>query len=181
MNPLTRFMKKFVLLFQRHRLSADLDEEMAFHREQAQKALIAGGMTPESARYAAIRQFGNATRLKEKSHEATGFRGEQILRDCRYALRQLARSPGFSCAAILTLALGIGATTAIFTLVNATLLRRLPYPEADRIVNISDVRLHGRSTGGLVGVPRFFDISARSNSFDQVAYFYFDQPTLIAG
>jgi putative ABC transport system permease protein len=181
MNAAIRFMKKLVLLFRRNRHSADLDEEMAFHREQAERELIASGMAPKAAHYAAIRQFGNATRIKEKSHETIGFRGEQVMRDCRYALRQFARSPGFSCAAILTLALGIGATTAIFTLVQATLLRRLPYPEADRIVNIRDVRLHGRSTGGLVGVPRFFDISARSNSFEQVAYFYFDEPTLIAG
>jgi len=181
MFSIIRFFRKLSKLFGRERYWSELDEEMAFHREQAERELIAGGMSPEAARYAATRQLGNATRLKEKSHETIGFRGEQVLRDCRYALRQFARSPGFSCAAILTLALGIGATTAIFTLVQATLLRRLPYPEADRILNISDVRLHGRSTGGLVGVPRFFDISARSNSFDQVAYFYFDEPMLIAG
>jgi predicted permease len=181
MNIFVRFAKKLAILFSRQRFQKELDEEMAFHREQAEKEFLAAGMTPEAARYAAMRQFGNATRLKEKSHEVVGFRGEQILQDCRYALRQLARSPGFALATVLTLALGIGATTAIFTLVHSTLLRRLPYPESDRIVNISDVRLHGRSTGGLVGVPRFFDVDARSKSFDHIAYFYFDSPTLIVG
>src|ERR1700689_4509325 len=121
MNAISQFVMKLARLVGRKRFSSELDEEMAFHREQAEREFIAGGMKPEVAHYAAKRQFGNATRLKEKSHETIGFRSEQILRDCRYALRQLARSPGFSCAAILTLALGIGATTAIFTLVHATL------------------------------------------------------------
>ena len=178
---LNRFAKKLELLFARGRFRGELDEEMAFHREQAAKELMAGGMTPEAARYAAMRQFGNATRLREKSHEVVGFRGEQILQDCRYALRQLTRSPGFALTTVLTLALGIGATTAIFTLVHSTLLRSLPYADGDRIVNISDVRLRGRSTGGLVGVPRFFDIRARSKSFENLGYFYFDSSTLIVG
>jgi predicted permease len=181
MKPVARFFKKVQFLLERKKFGEDLDEEMAYHREEMVRDLIARGMAPEEAQIVVRRQFGNATRLKERSHEAVGFRGEGLVRDFRYALRQLARSPGFALAVIVTLALGIGATTAIFTLVQATMLRRLPYPQADRIVNISDVRLHGRSTGGLVGVPRFFDMAARNNSFERVAYFYFDNPTLIVG
>jgi predicted permease len=178
---LSRFMKKLSILFGHRRFGSELDEEMAFHREQATKELIAGGMTPEAARYAAMRQFGNATRLKERSHEVVGFGFETVLQDVRFALRQLMRSPGFALATLMTLALGIGAATSVFTLVQGTLLRRLPYRQADRIVNITDERLHGRSTGGLVGVPRFFDLEARNKSYASLGYFYFDNPTMIVG
>jgi hypothetical protein len=69
MNVFSRFAKKLAILLGRQRFSRELDEEMAFHREQAEKEFLAAGMTPEASRYAAMRQFGNATRLKEKSHE----------------------------------------------------------------------------------------------------------------
>ena len=80
MNSIRRLMMKLSILFGRKRFIGELDEEMAFHREQAERQFVADGMTPEAARYAAMRQFGNATRLKEKSHEVVGFRGEQIFR-----------------------------------------------------------------------------------------------------
>jgi putative ABC transport system permease protein len=173
--------RKLAWLLRRGRFRSDLDEEMAFHRAQSQKEFEAEGMAPKQARLAARRQFGNDVKLREESHEIVRFRLESVWQDARYAFRQLMRSPGFAFTAVLTLALGIGATTSIYTLVYATLLRGLPYPEADRILHIEDVRLEGRSTGGLVGLPRFFDVSARSRSFESLGYFYFDHPTLIAG
>ena len=168
MNSISRFLKKLSILFGRSRFQSELDEEMAFHRAQAERDFIADGMAPETAHYAAMRQFGNATRLKEKSHEVIGFRFEQGWQDCRYAVRQMWRSPGFAAAIIGTLTLGIGATTAIFTLVYSTLLRSLPYPDAGRIIRIYDTRLQGRSTGGLVGASRFFDLAARNSSFQSL-------------
>lgn len=181
MKLITRFFRMLSLLIGRRRFGRELEEEMAFHRAKAEQRLIEEGMAPEAARYAAMREFGNMTSLRQRSHDVVGFRVEHLWRDCRYAFRQLVRARGFSLAVIVTLALGIGATTAIFTLVHSTLLRRLPYPDANRIVNISDVRQHGRSTGGLVGVPRFFDLSERNKSFEEVGYFYFDHPTVIVG
>ncbi|MGO9340769.1 MAG: ADOP family duplicated permease [Terracidiphilus sp.] len=181
MGRLVLFLKKFRLLVTRKRFRSELDEEMAFHREQAEREFIAEGMSAEAARYAAMRQFGNSTRVKEKSHEVVGFRFELVWQDCRYAVRQMFRSPGFTAAVIGTLTLGIGATTAIFTLVYSTLLRSLPYSEADRIVRIHDVRLEGESTGGLVGASRFYDLASRNNSFESLGFFYFDDTTLIAG
>ena len=173
--------RKLALLLRRDRFRSELDEEMAFHRAQTQSELEAAGMTAKQARQAAKKQFGNQAKLREQSHEIVGFRFESLWQDVRYALRQLMRSPGFAFTAVLTMALGIGATTSIYTLVYATLLRGLPYSEADRILHIEDVRLQGRSTGGLVGLPRFFDVSARNRSFESLGYFYFDHPTLIAG
>ena len=87
-NPFTRFVKKFSILFSRERFASELDEEMAFHREQVEKELVAEGMAPEAARYAAMRQFGNETKLMEQSHEEVTFRVETVVQDLRFALRQ---------------------------------------------------------------------------------------------
>jgi predicted permease len=115
-----------------------LDEEMAFHREQAEKELIAGGMAQEAAKYAAMRRFGNATRLKEKSHEAIGFEAESVLQDLRFALRQLRQSPGFALTAIVILALGMGVSVAIFGFVDAALLEPLPYAAPNRLMDVAE-------------------------------------------
>src|ERR1700733_10804873 len=128
--------RKLALLLRRGRFRSDLDEEMAFHRAQSQKEFEAAGMAPKQARLAARRQFGNDAKLREESHEIVGFRLESVWQDARYAFRQLMRSPGFAFTAVLTLALCIGPTAAIYPLVYATLLRDLPYPDSDRILHI---------------------------------------------
>ena len=133
MSPLSRFLKKISILFARNRFRGELDEEMVFHREQAEKEYIAAGMTPEAARHAAMRQFGNATRLKEQSHEVVGFNLETVVQDLRFALRQLRKNPGFALTAILILALGIGSSLAIFAFVDAALIKPLPYADPTRL------------------------------------------------
>lgn len=139
----------------------------------------AEGCSESEARNRALREFGNQTQAQEHFHERhTLLWWEHLRRDLRYAIRQLARNKGFAAVTILTLALGIGAATAIFTLVHAALLRALPYTDADRIVSIQDVRLHGQSTGSLTSVPRFFDLKARSRAFSSLAFFYSDHPTV---
>ena len=109
-NPFTRFVKKFSILFSRERFASELDEEMAFHREQVEKELVAEGMAPEAARYAAMRQFGNATKLREQSHEVVSFRAETVVQDLRFGLRQWTKNPGLALTAIVILALGVGTT-----------------------------------------------------------------------
>ncbi|MGA2851217.1 MAG: permease prefix domain 1-containing protein, partial [Terracidiphilus sp.] len=135
---MSRFTKKLALLFGRSRFRNELDEEMAFHREQAERDLVAGGMTRKAARYAAMRQFGNTTRLKEKSHEEVGFKMETVVQDLRFALRQLRKNPGFAVTAVLILALGIGASVAIFAFVDAALVKPLPYPDPTRLVAVDE-------------------------------------------
>jgi putative ABC transport system permease protein len=178
MSPLVR---KLGLYFQRDRFRRELSEEMAFHRAEAERRFEADGMAPKQAQAAARRQFGNETLVRERSHEAIGFRLESIVQDVSYATRQMLRSPGFTLAVVVTLALGIGANTAIFTAVHATLLRPLPYAGGDRIVRIEDVPLKGTSAEGLTGVPRYFDLQARSKSFSAISMMYLDTQTLTQG
>ena len=92
---MTRCINKLGLLFGRKRYRNELDEEMAFHREQTEMELVEHGIEPEAARYAAMRRFGNSTRIKERSQEIVGFKLETVVEDLRFALRQFRRNPGF--------------------------------------------------------------------------------------
>jgi len=130
--------KRMELLFRRKRFVAELDEEMKFHREQMERDLLATGMTLEEARLAAGREFGNATRLKEQSHEAVGFGFETVAQDLKFALRQLRKNPGFTATAVLILALGMGASVAIFAFVDAALIKPLPYPNPTRLMDVTE-------------------------------------------
>ena len=138
MNALLRLLRKIAVLVRRESFDQELQEEMAFHREQAAKEFEASGITPEAARDAAMRQFGNPTLLKERSHEVMGFRAETVLQDLRFAVRQLRRSPGLAVTAILVLALGIGSSTAIFGFVDAVLIQPLPYASPNQLVDIDE-------------------------------------------
>jgi predicted permease len=118
---------------------ADLERELQSDLELEEEELRERGLSAEDAQYAARRTLGNTTLIREKTHEAWGMAlFERLLQDIRYALRQLWRSPGFSLVAMLTLALGIGTTTAMFTLVYDVMLRPLPFPASDRLVSIDE-------------------------------------------
>ncbi len=138
MANLSRLVRRLALLFHRERFRGELDEEMAFHREQTERELIGDGMSADRARSEAMRRFGNPASLRERTHEAVGFRLETVLQDLRFALRLLRRSPGFTALAILILALGMGTCVAIFGFVDAALLRPLPYPDAGRLVDVNE-------------------------------------------
>jgi macrolide transport system ATP-binding/permease protein len=136
MDWAARFFRKLQILFRRERFANELDEEMAFHRAEAAKELEAEGMAPDEARYAAMRQFGNMTRFKERSQETVGFRMESIVQDLRFAARQLRKNPGFAWTAVLVLALGICASVSIFAFVDAALIKPLPYKNPRGLVGV---------------------------------------------
>ena len=131
-----RIFRKIAMLVRRERFHGELDEEMAFHRAQLEKEFAAAGMPSKAARQAAGRQFGNAVKLHGESHEAVEFRMESVWQDLRYAARQLWKNPGFTVVITLTLALSIGANSAIFSVIEAVLLKPLPYPQADRLMRL---------------------------------------------
>jgi predicted permease len=163
------FLKKFALLFRRKRFDIELEEEMAFHRTQMEKDLIASGVAPEQARYAAMRQFGNQVHLQERSRQVIGFPAETVAQDVRYALRQLWGNPAFTVVILLTLALAIGANTAIFSVINGVLLKRLPYEQPERLVRVF---LSNASYPKFELNPfDFLDFRARNRSFESMAAF----------
>src|SRR5271163_2360004 len=131
-------MMWFKQIWSRRWIYSDLSEEIRQHLDEQAEALMADGMSREEAYCAARRQFGNVTRIEERGRVPWMYPFiEGLWRDLIYALRQLRKNPGYASSAILTLALGIGATTAVFSLVNAVLLRPLPFPESDRLMWLS--------------------------------------------
>ena len=166
------------MLLDRRRFDADLEEEMRLHLERRQAEQLQAGMTAEDARAAARRQFGNTTYLKEESRLAWGWEWlENLAQDVRYARRTFSRSPGFTAIVVLTLALGTGATTAIFSVVDATLLRPLPYTQPQELVSIADdlPGVGGRDVG--MSQPEWQDLE-RSGIFEYVSPTWFDENNL---
>ncbi len=141
----------------------DLDRELRAHLDLEAEELRAAGSSPQEALHAARRTLGNTTLLKETIREMASWTSfERLFQDLRYGVRLLRRTPGFSAVAILTLGLGIGANTAIFSVVNAVLLRPLPFADSSRLMRIAP------TVGSITNYPDFQDWKARSRSFEQM-------------
>jgi predicted permease len=154
----------------RQQREADLDAEIRSHLDEAIRDRIERGEAPDEARANALREFGNVGLVKEVTREMWGWAAlERLLQDLRFGLRMLRKQPGFSLVAILTLALGIGANTAVFSVLNALLLRSLPFAEADQLMMIWETQPDVRGPVGTY--PDFLDWRAGTQSFQGMAAF----------
>jgi len=171
-----------ILAFVLHRSQAEreMEEELRAHLESRADDLEAQGLSRAEAERQARLEFGGYERYKEECREALGSRllGE-LIADLRYGLRVLRRNPGFAATAILTLALGIGATTAIFSVVDTVLLKPLPFPTAGRLVRVMSVFASTGTGSGEASYPDFLDWRARNHVFDGLAVFRTNDFTLV--
>jgi hypothetical protein len=155
-------------LFHRKSAETELDDELRFHFERHVQKYERSGLSPEEALRRARLEFGGIDQVKEECREARGVHFmEELVQDVRYGLRMLRKSPGFTAVALLTLALGIGANTAIFSVVYGILLRPLPYHDSGRLIVLNETT----PKVGMVSVsyPDFLDWRAQSQAFSQMA------------
>ena len=161
----------------RSRMEREMDAELRFHIEAQAEDLVRSGVARQEALRRARLEFGGIERVKEEGREARGVNLiESLVQDLRYGASNMLRTPGFTAITALTLALGIGATTAIFSAVNPILFESLPYPHADRIMMISDLQRDGSRLD--VTFHTYRELFERSRSFEAMAVTKPWQPTL---
>jgi predicted permease len=166
-----QFRMAILMLFRRKNEAARLNDELQFHLEQQITENIANGMSPEKSRAAALRSFGNPTLLRDQARSTWSWNWlETGIRDIKYGARTLARSPGFALIAILVMALGIGATTSLFTIVRAVLLKPLPFWDPGNLVMVYE---HFRASTGdgfnVVAPADFRDWREQTHGFQDMA------------
>jgi len=168
-----KLFRRLRMSLRRGKIEREMERELQFHLEMETAKNISRGMSEEEARQLALRSFGGVEQTKEKLRDARGLRWlEDLAQDFRYALRTLWRKPGFAAVAMLTLALGIGATTVIFTVINGALLKPLPYPEPERLLKLQEQTEKPTQYGNLwaFAYPNYLDCKSGSRSLDMAAW-----------
>ena len=180
MELLERIRYALRTLLKRGRAERELDEELRFHLERQAEAYERAGMSAAAARTAAARDFGGLERHKEDCRDARGTGAlEALWRDLRHAARGLRRTPGASVLVVGVLALGVGANTAIFSVVNGVLLRPLPYADARRLVVLFESDRDSGTDSEAASVPDFFDFRSRNHVFSSLAGYYTQSMNLV--
>ncbi len=168
-SKFSQLWRRLLFYLWRDRFDRELEEEMRFHLEMKAEENLAAGVSPEEAGYAARRQFGNQTLLKEDSRDMWGFRSlETLAQDMRYGLRMMIKNPGFTVVAALTLAFGIGANTAIFSLINILLLKPISGREPERLVGVYSRDTTRADDYRVFSYPNYADLRAQREVFDDV-------------
>ena len=168
-------------MFRRRRKASDFSAEIEAHVELDAERLAEQGLSPEEAKATALRKFGNLSRARERFYERHRCAWwDNLVRDLRFGLRMLRKSPVFTTTIVLTIALGVGATTAIFSVVSATLLHPLPFPEPEQLVSIhDDLPGIGARDAGL-SQPEWQDLQ-HSGIFQYVSPAWFDENNMTGG
>ncbi len=172
MRWLAQLQMRIQMLLGRNRAATRLDDELTFHLDRQVAENIAAGMTPDEARYSALRTFGNPALLREQSRATWSWNWlESLLRDLRYIVRTLAHSPGFAAVAIFIIALGIGANVALFSLVYRIILNPLPYRDPGQLVTIYEHESSGSNPHGYlpVAMGTFFEWKQASQGAAEMA------------
>jgi putative ABC transport system permease protein len=168
MTILNQLKSRLAALFGKHDLDADMTEEMRAHIEMRTQKNIEAGMSPEEARFAALRQFGWTESIKDNCRDQRGLRWlENLAQDVRFGARQLRKNPGFTAVAVLTLALGIGINTSMFSALQALLTLPAPYPDPARLVQV--FRTSPRSQRWPHSPASFCDQQAQNHDFESMA------------
>src|SRR5215204_1892524 len=170
---LSNLLRRWRALIHKDELEHELDEEMQFHLERDIEQKVRSGITPEDARYAALKSFNGFDQSKEECRSARGVGLiENILRDISYSVRVLLKNHAFTIVVILTLALGIGANTAIFSFANGILLRPLPYPQSERLAVIDETALKRGVDSMSVSFPNFLDWREQNKVFEDIGIYF---------
>ena len=168
-------------LLTRGRMARDVADEIDLHLEEKIDELMAAGLTRQEANAEARRTFGNVTLVREESRDIWRWRAlDDVAGDIRYAVRQLRRAPSFAAAAILTLAIGIGANSAVFSVVNAVVLRPLPFPSPEKLVSVELMSVRGRPHPSSLAYFTFFELR-RAAVVERIACYRDSGVTLTGG
>src|SRR5918992_257661 len=169
-------------IFRRTAVERELDDELRFHAERQTQNYLKAGLTPEEAARRIRLEFGGLDQVKEACRAARGVGAwEEAVRNLRYACRTLVKRPGFAVVVTVTLALGIGANSAVFSAISAILLRPLPFPDADQLMRLEQYEPRTATPATFVAPSRLEDWQRMNGTFQAITGYYPDDISEVSG